>query len=142
MENLPMLNVPQTAAATWMMLFALVCLLFTMLVLSLTLFTSSGVFLFFPYFFTSSLFSGVCHIPYGGVHDSLFPIVFLILFRLALSSVFCFFLCFVLFLYFMECVRSACRIVVVVVVFFTLNRSFYASTSSTTSVRADSSNLE
>ena len=37
---------------------------------------------------------------------------------------------------------SICCVLCVVRVFFTLKRSFYSSTSSTTSVRADSSNLE
>ena len=107
-----MLLVPQTAAATWRVLRALVCVLFSFfvfsLVLRLTLFTSSGVFVLF---FQLVLFKCLPHCLRGG-HDSLFLLFFLIFlsfFSFSLSICLHFlFVCFLSFLYFIECVCRAC----------------------------------
>ena len=76
-ENLAKLLVPQTAAATWRVFCASVCLVFRF-VLSLTLF----IFKWFRFF--SSLSLSACHIPWGETWQ-------LLLFFLPCSLSICFF---------------------------------------------------
>ena len=77
-----MLLVPQTAAATWRVLCALVCLLFP-LVLSLTLFQVVVVLFFLFFFFQLVLFKCLSHSLRGGT-----TVCYFYLF------IFCFFLLF------------------------------------------------
>ena len=89
-----------------------VCLLFSLcyfaLVLCPTLFTSGGVFLFSFFFFPAPSFQVFATSPAGGGHDSLLLLVFIFLFFSFDWPLF--FLCFLSFLYSIECVCRACRI--------------------------------
>ena len=119
--DLGILLVPQTAAAaTSRVLWALVCLLFYLcgiiiyffsLVLCLTLFTSSGVFVIF-YVFPARSFSGFGHLACGGGHDRLFSLVFAFVFLFFSFDLSTLFLldCFFSLIYFLDCVCRACRI--------------------------------
>ena len=79
------------------------------LVLSLTLFTSGGVFLLFL-FFPARSFQMSATSPAGG-HDSLFLLLFFFHFLFSRFFFLVFvFLCFLSFLYFIEYVCRACRI--------------------------------
>ena len=87
------------------------------LVLSLTLFTSGGVFLLFIFFRARfTVFSSVCHIPCGreGGLDSLFPLFFffspLFVFRFVVFFSFLIFLLFPLISLFHRIVCRGCRI--------------------------------
>ena len=80
------------------------------LVFSLTLLTSSGVFLYY-YFFPQVVFFKCLPHPLRGGHDRLFLLIlflFLFIFRFAFFVCVCVF--FLSFLYFIECVCRACRI--------------------------------
>ena len=102
--------VPQTAAATWRVLCALVCLLFSLGSFP-NLFTSSGAFNISSFFSSSfSFFQVFATSPARGGHDSLF-LLFLFcicLFRFVLFALA--FLCFFSLLCFIGCVCRACRI--------------------------------
>ena len=103
---------PQTAAATWRVLRALVCLLFSLgSYRSLTLFASSGVFLLFL-FFRAPSFQVSATPPAGGARQFVSSI-FLPSFPLSICLFcFCFCFCFLSFLYFhrmcMSCTSYVC----------------------------------
>ena len=78
------------------------------LVLRLTLFTSSRVFLFL--FYPARYFQVSATSPAGGARQFVSCMFSFFFFSFDVSSLFLLFLCFLLFLYFIECVCRACRI--------------------------------
>ena len=95
-ENLAMLLVPQTAAATWRVLRASVSLIFSLCYFPFRSFVllclPVAVFLFFFRFCSSLFFSSVRHIACGGGHGSLF-LLYIFMFSLSICLLcFCFFI--------------------------------------------------
>ena len=87
--------------------FPLVPTCLVLLCLQVLILIVGGVFL---HFFFRSLFSSVCHIPCGGGTTVCFFYFFLSSFSLSICLCFIYFLGFLSFLYFIECVCRACHI--------------------------------